>query len=141
MSKQRPTGMAGLGHVALNVQDLARCEQFYIDVLGMSVEWRPDADNVYLSTGKDNLALHRKSNVNDHDPQRLDHIGFFLDSAQSVDDWCVYLVDCGVPMKTEPKNHRDGARSFYCFDPEHNLVQMIYYPPLADRRENGVKQT
>ena len=32
---------------------------FYVDVLGFRVEWEPDPDNVYLTSGVDNLALHR----------------------------------------------------------------------------------
>ena len=38
-----------------------------------------------------------------------------------------------VRIKSEPKTHRDGARSFYCHDPENNLLQMIYHPPIADQ--------
>jgi hypothetical protein len=34
-------------------------------------------------------------------------------------------------MKTNPRSHRDGARSFYCLDPAGNTVQMIFHPPLA----------
>jgi hypothetical protein len=34
-------------------------------------------------------------------------------------------------MMQAPRTHRDGARSFYCRDPEGNLVQMIYHPPIA----------
>ena len=33
--------------------------RFYVDLLGFEIEWEPDADNVYLSSGHDNLALHR----------------------------------------------------------------------------------
>ena len=35
-------------HVALFVTDLEASEAFYVDLLGMTVEWRPDDDNVYL---------------------------------------------------------------------------------------------
>ena len=49
----------GIRHVALWVADLAAAERFWVDVMGYDVEWRPDDDNVYLSTGPDNLALHR----------------------------------------------------------------------------------
>ena len=28
-------------------------------LLGFAVEWEPDPDNVYLTSGCDNLALHR----------------------------------------------------------------------------------
>jgi catechol 2,3-dioxygenase-like lactoylglutathione lyase family enzyme len=57
---QRPTH-AGLRHLALNVQRFDEMKRFYIDLLGFAVEWEPDADNVYLSSGIDNLALHRAS--------------------------------------------------------------------------------
>jgi len=57
MSLVRPPH-AGMRHVALNVLDLALVEQFYVELLGFSVEWRPDAENVYLCSGNDNLALH-----------------------------------------------------------------------------------
>jgi catechol 2,3-dioxygenase-like lactoylglutathione lyase family enzyme len=43
-----------LQHVALNVTDLRACERFYCEVLGLQVIWRPDEDNLYLSSGRDN---------------------------------------------------------------------------------------
>src|SRR6266702_4252654 len=52
---------AGLRHLALNVQRLDEMKRFYVDLLGFSVEWEPDPDNVYLSSGIDNLALHRST--------------------------------------------------------------------------------
>jgi catechol 2,3-dioxygenase-like lactoylglutathione lyase family enzyme len=55
----RPPPHAGLRHLALNVRDLDAMKRFYVDLLGFAVEWEPDADNVYLSSGIDNLALHR----------------------------------------------------------------------------------
>jgi catechol 2,3-dioxygenase-like lactoylglutathione lyase family enzyme len=130
MSIKRPGPTAGLHHVALFVEDLAAAEHFYVDLLGMQVEWRPDAENVYLSSGSDNLALHRfKADYSG--PQRLDHIGFILNQAAEVDEWFAFLSANGVAMKTNPRSHRDGARSFYCLDPAGNTVQMIFHPPLA----------
>jgi len=125
-----PPAMSGLHHVALYVEDLAACEHFYVDLLGMQVEWRPDDDNVYLSSGKDNLALHR-ARTRAGENQRLDHIGFTLRQAQDVDEWHSFLSTRGVEIRTPPKTHRDGARSFYCLDPDGTLVQMIFHPPLA----------
>ncbi len=98
----------------------------------MRVEWRPDAYNVYLSSGTDNLALHQTQGKPESDEgQRLDHIGFILDCPASVDQWHEYLRDRQVPIRQAPKTHRDGTRSFYCADPEGNLVQMIYHPSLS----------
>ncbi|MGB5439292.1 MAG: VOC family protein [Gammaproteobacteria bacterium] len=129
---QRPAATLGMRHVALNVRDLAVCEHFYTGLLGMQVEWRPDADNVYLSSGNDNLALHRAGG----EPaagtaQRLDHVGFFIASADDVDDWHAFLQQQGVPIKAPPRTHRDGARSFYCSDPEGTIVQLIFHPPIC----------
>ena len=108
-----PTPIKGLHHVALNVVKLEACESFYAASLGMAVDWRPDEDNVYLSSGNDNLALHRAAA--DHlpaGPQRLDHIGFLLDAPEAVDAWHEHLQTQGVPIKHPPRTHRDGARSF-----------------------------
>jgi catechol 2,3-dioxygenase-like lactoylglutathione lyase family enzyme len=128
----RPDGLSGLRHVALKVKDLEACESFYCGLLGMQVEWRPDADNVYLTGGSDNLALHRAEGDLAGTGQRLDHIGFILRDADYVDAWHDYLKQNGVTIEQAPKTHRDGARSFYCRDPDGNLVQFIHHPPIAD---------
>ena len=127
---KQPNPTIGLRHVALCVKELESCERFYVQLLGMRVEWRPDEENVYLTSGHDNLALHRTALVIEG-PQRLDHIGFILGSSEDVDTWCEYLRAHDVLIKEEPKTHRDGARSFYCQDPDGNVVQMIYHPPLS----------
>ena len=55
MQKPKPT--AGLHHVALFIKNFAECEHFYTELLGMSVDWRPDADNLYLTSGNDNFEI------------------------------------------------------------------------------------
>ena len=130
---ERPQLGFGVRHVALYVRDLAACEHFYVELLGMQVEWRPDADNLYLTSGGDNLALHqaRQGAVRDESSQRLDHIGVFVGTPAAVDAWFAWLDGHGVRMRTEPRDHRDGARSFYCFDPDGTLVQFIHHPPVT----------
>ncbi len=130
---KRPDGFGGLRHVALWVNDLDACERFYVGLLGMQVEWRPDADNLYLTSGNDNLALHRATKPLAAEGQRLDHVGIILRAAHNVDEWCEFLKAHGIVVAQEPKTHRDGARSFYCRDPEGSLVQFIYHPPIADK--------
>ncbi len=130
----RPPPTAGMRHVALFARDFEALERFYVGLLGMRVEWRPDTDNVYLTSGCDNLALHRApADFSRSGSQSLDHIGFILESPEHVDAWHRYLSAQGVPLQSGPRTHRDGARSFYCKDPDGNVVQMIYHPPLAGR--------
>lgn len=127
MKKPQPT--AGLHHVALFVKNFAECEHFYTQLIGMTIQWRPDADNLYLTSWNDNLALHRApADFNPAQHQRLDHIGFFLSVRDEVDVWYDYLKAHHVTIKATPKDHRDGTRSFYCADPDGNVVQFIYYP-------------
>ena len=129
---QRPEPTAGLRHVALQVRNLEAVEHFYSQLLGMRVEWRPDPDNVYLTSGNDNLALHRTTGeFAPAGAQRLDHIGFIIGRMQEVDNWYAFLKSKGVTLVKEPRTHRDGARSFYCLDPDGNSVQLIYHPPLS----------
>ena len=129
----RPPATGGMRHVAFYSLAFEACEYFYTELLGMAVEWRPDADSVYLCSGNDNLALHRVTEDFATQGQHLDHIGFILREINDVDAWYEFLLANDIKMRTQPKTHRDGARSFYCFDPDGNTVQMIYHPPISDK--------
>jgi catechol 2,3-dioxygenase-like lactoylglutathione lyase family enzyme len=121
-----------LWHLAINVNDVARMERFYIEVMGFVLEWKPDADNVYLTTGRDNLALHKRTSPERGAPgDRLAHLGLVVAHADQVDAWAHYLRVLGIALMTDPRTHRDGARSFYFADPEGNVIQIIHHPPLA----------
>lgn len=126
---QKPSPHSGLRHVALYVKNIPQCVHFYADLLGMKLVWQPDEDNYYFSSGADNLALHRApADFNPAKHQRLDHIGFFMKTKEDVDAWHQYFLENQVDIKAAPKDHRDGTRSFYCADPDGNIVQMIYVP-------------
>lgn len=125
----------GLRHVAVSVagEDFERCVRFYREGMGMAVDWQPDADNVYLSSGGDNLALHRVARV-DHAVSALDHLGFVVPSADDVRAWHERVAglagEHAVEIVMAPKLHRDGATSFYFRDPAGNKVQVIHIPTL-----------
>lgn len=130
MQKPKPT--AGMHHVALFVRQFDACAHFYTELLGMKIEWQPDENNLYLTSGNDNLALHRApADFTPDKYQHLDHIGFFLTEHEEVDIWFEYLKNQGVTIKALPKDHRDGTRSFYCADPDGNTVQLIFYPAAS----------
>jgi catechol 2,3-dioxygenase-like lactoylglutathione lyase family enzyme len=129
----------GLRHLALNARDLQSMKRFYVDMLGYDVEWEPDPDNVYLSSGIDNLALHRASTGSGEAPyvsgapQSLDHLGVIVRSADDVDAWAAFLESRGVTLDAKPKTHRDGARSCYFSDPDGNKIQIIFHPPISQK--------
>jgi catechol 2,3-dioxygenase-like lactoylglutathione lyase family enzyme len=128
----------GMRHVALNVQDPQRSKLFYMRVLGMELEWEPDAENVYLTSGgHDNLAIHKSKEATPSAGQRLDHLGFILPSIEDVDAWYAWVKAQGATIVQEIKTHRDGARSFYMKDPDGIVIQMIYHIPVAQRAARG----
>lgn len=122
--------MLGLRHLALNVEDIQKMTDFYVQVIGMKIEWQPDPKNVYLTSGSDNLALHEVESVI-RGTSPLDHLGFVVQTAEEVDQWAEKIKQAGFPLAKEVKTHRDGARSFYFRDPEENLIQIIHHPPIS----------
>ncbi|HEY3358897.1 MAG TPA: VOC family protein [Polyangia bacterium] len=124
----------GLAHVALRCRDLAALEAFY-QVLGFRVVWRPDPANVYLSSGRDNLALHQEPEPAVPPPpgpdSRLDHLGVLVPAPADVDRWAAHLAAHGLTPEAPPRDHRDGSRSFYVKDPEGNRLQVIFIPAPA----------
>jgi len=122
----------GLRHVALNVRDVRRSVEFYRDVLGMQVEWEPDPDNVYLTSGSDNLAIHKlPDGAVPGAVQSVHHIGFIVRKIDDVDAVAARVEGLGIALVYPLKTHRDGARSFYFRDPDGLLIQVLYHPPLA----------
>ncbi len=134
----RPS-LLGLHHLALNVRDLPMMKRFYVEVLGFRVEWEPDGENVYLTSGADNLALHQAAGTEPRNAavpafQSLDHFGLVVRTMADVDGWNAYLEERGVVPEAPPRTHRDGARSLYLRDPENNRIQIIYHPPISEKQ-------
>lgn len=129
---ERPTH-AGLRHLALNVTHLDEMKRFYTELLGFAIEWQPDPDNIYLSSGLDNLALHRSPSLTAAPAGALDHLGLIVRAADDVDKWAAFLEAHGVTIEAKPRTHRDGARSCYFSDPDGNKIQIIHHPPISGK--------
>src|SRR3954467_13332147 len=96
----------GLRHVALNVRDVRRSLNFYSTVLGMKLEWMPDEENAYLTSGQDNLALHQLPKGSEPGPvQVFHHIGFIVRRPEDVDRWAERIRSASLPLAAEPKTH------------------------------------
>jgi catechol 2,3-dioxygenase-like lactoylglutathione lyase family enzyme len=130
----------GLRHLALRVTDLPRSRRFYEQLLGMQVVWEPDPDNVYFTSGTDNLALHQieADELPAYRPstaQLLDHVGVIMASPQAVDQMhqavAQKIAALGGAIVKPPKQHRDGSYSFYFSDPDGNVIQALYEPTIS----------
>lgn len=125
--------ICGLRHIALKVTDITKSRAFYERLFSMRIVWQPDPENIYLSSGTDNLALHQLplKELQAYQPrpeQFLDHFGFFMDSPQSVDIMFQRVQKDGVTIVKPPRTHRDGSYSFYIADPDENVIQVLYEP-------------
>src|SRR5690606_41738898 len=105
--------------------------RFYVEGMGMTVDWQPDADATYLSGGSDNLALHRGPA---QPPGPLDHLGFLTPTAEAVNAWHAHLEPLADELELEilsgPRLPRDGATSFYLLDPAGHKVQIVHIPSV-----------
>lgn len=135
-----PPPHRGLRHLALRVTDLKKSRAFYERLFGMKVVWEPDPDNVYFSSGCDNLALHQISQAewDDYHQRRsqfLDHVGVIMENPAAVDELYALVVGEAAELEATivkpPKRHRDGSYSFYVADPDGNVVQVLYEPSIS----------
>lgn len=118
---------ASLRHVALAVHKLDECEQFY-NLLGMHTELKTDS-YVYLTGNGDNISLHKVKDKFEGS-QRLEHIGFALDSIEAVDRLFNDLQKLGCNLAHPPKTFGIGTHCFSVLDPDGIEVEFTYHPPM-----------
>lgn len=88
-------------------------------------------DYIYLIKGGDNLSLHKVSHAFiEH--QRLEHIGFAVDSIEAVDKLYQAAKQHKLTIIDEPKTFGIGTRSFSVQDPDGIEVEFTYHPPMWD---------
>ena len=114
----------------MQVAEVDRATEFYCRVFGMKVVWRPDSENAYLSSGCDNLALHRGA-AGDPQAQAMDHLGFIVPTIAEVEAGYAWAQENAIEIATPLKHHRDGSVSFYIRDPDRNVIQLLYEPAIS----------
>ena len=130
--------LGGLRHLAIRVSDMQRARAFYEGLLGMKVVWEPDPDNVYLSSGCDNLALHREDAPRGKPESVLDHFGFLVETVGQVQEMEKHFESKGIRIVHRFKVHRDASASFYMADPEGNVIQILYEPTLSAQKFSSI---
>ena len=124
-----------IDHIVLTTRDLAGCQRFYCDVLGMKAEkfQTPTETRLALKFGNQKINIHewgREFTPRAHvaAPGTLDLC--FLASV-SLEEVIAKLKSAGIPILEGPvaKTGANGPiRSVYVRDPDLNLVEISVYP-------------
>ena len=96
----------------------------------MTIVWQPDTDNAYVSSGCDNLALHRGS-AGDRSAQSLDHLGFIVSTIDELEAGYQWAQEKQLDIASPLRRHRDGSVSYYLRDPDGNVIQVLYEPSIS----------
>lgn len=102
-------------------------------MLGKKTELKT-GDYVYLLGQGDNISLHR---IEDSfsSLQRLEHIGFALDSVSSVNALYEKMKSTKIAIPCPPKTFGIGTHSFSVSDPDGIEVEFTYHPPMWEKHE------
>lgn len=118
-----------IDHLSIPVSDLARSERFYVEALGMQVQYR-EPGIVMLRAGRaTDLALQASDGPVDPRGHKL-HFGFKVRSAAEVEAWERHVRARGaggIRMEGRSEPDHDGACSVYFQDPDGYVFE-IYYP-------------
>jgi len=114
---------------SLYVDDLARAEQFYVDVLGLAVVGKPDNRHVFLRCGHRMLLLFNplvsrepSGEIPSHGSFGPGHVAFGA-TEDSLDTWSAWLTERGVAIERVIA-WPQGGRSLYFRDPAGNSLEL-----------------
>lgn len=136
--------IAQMDHIVLNVSDIDRSLHFYADVLGLTAERVEEyragkigfpSVRINEQTIIDLFPPERQATVvGEGGGQNLNHLCLALEN-DDMDAVVDYLAGHSIAIETGPVR-RWGARgngtSVYFRDPDHNLVEVRTYAPVAE---------
>lgn len=122
-----------LGHVVLNVRDLAASVHFYTDIVGLEVSDYIEDQMAFLRCGHDHhdLALAQIDRAaplgeNVYAPGRpgLEHFSYEVGSLAEIEETARFLAERGIEIVRGIGKHGPGANLFLVFkDPDGNYVE------------------
>jgi catechol 2,3-dioxygenase-like lactoylglutathione lyase family enzyme len=119
---------SGINHITIRVNKIERAEEFYGDILGFELVRKMGQSMAVYKVGKEDTLVIVEAETS-YDPNsrdfRVDHIGFYLDSADQVDEMADYLKKNEVSILSGPANRKKG-RFLFISDPDGNMIEFFY---------------
>ncbi|MCA0279510.1 MAG: VOC family protein [Proteobacteria bacterium] len=116
-----------LNHANLTTSDVAALAGFFADHFGFRLDAMRGKDAFAVLTGSDGFALNLMKPARDDGPYPGGfHVGFFVDSPETVHAKQAELVDAGFATGEVQELTRGGVKSttFYCNAPGGVLVEV-----------------
>ncbi|MEX1062570.1 MAG: VOC family protein [Balneolaceae bacterium] len=119
---------SGINHITIRVNDIERSEEFYGQVLGFEQIRKMGQSMTVYRIGKEDTIVIVEAETS-YDPNsrdfRVDHIGFYLDGAEKVDEMADYLREKEISILSGPANRKKG-RFLFVSDPDGNMIEFFF---------------
>jgi catechol-2,3-dioxygenase/phenylpyruvate tautomerase PptA (4-oxalocrotonate tautomerase family) len=115
----RPPCVFGVGHLLLQVSDLAAAESFYLGFLGLTVRKREQ-----FRDGRPLVVTNEGLGLTDGRPEGQGPLEHFALRARSIEQIAERAREAGVPIVQGPERSGYGV-SLYLADPDGNKVELF----------------
>ncbi len=119
---------SSINHMTIRVNEIERAENFYGEILGFELVRKMGQSMAVYKIGKEDTLVIVEAETS-YDPNsrdfRVDHIGFYLDSADKVDEMATYLRENEVTILSGPANRKKG-RFVFASDPDGNMIEFFF---------------
>jgi len=119
---------SGINHITIRVNEIERAEEFYGEILGFELVKKMGQSMAVYKIGEEDTLVIVEAETS-YDPNsrdfRVDHFGFYLNSADEVDEIAEYLREKEVTILSGPANRKKG-RFVFASDPDGNMVEFFF---------------
>ncbi len=125
MENFKPTG---INHITIRVNKIDLAEEFYGEILGFEqIRKMGQSMSVYKIGKEDTLVIVEAETSYDPNSRdfRVDHIGFYMDSPEQVDEMAKYFKENEVTILSGPANRKKG-RFLFVSDPDGNMIEFFH---------------
>ena len=127
------TKIARLGHLVLNVTDLAAAHRFWADALGFAVSDRVDGAAEWLRCWPN--PLHHSLALLQHSANTLHHINFMVTDIDDIGTAMNRVKAANIPIVFGPGRHLPSTSVFlYFLDPDGNTNEFSFGMELFEEK-------